>query len=297
MNTMKKTILNNIKLIAFGIVFAVGASYAYASIGSPSMPASFSASNNTEIPVNIGNIRQDKGGATGGALGGLSVNNLLAYQTSLLQKKAYFKGTVHGGHLGDLTSIVSFGVNYVTPADDYRVGITTTGSLNVTKALQHLRSSNLVNPTMKQVCATSDGTLTLTCPPLQPQCPVNTQPDGDGGCVPIPCVANVSFNKGGIRWGSVSFAGVGGNTTHPELLITVTLVGTAVPSVTSGGERDVAFIIPANATNISYKPLNPSANCNVGIGCEIEGTYGFDHGYTSSVNPPLLPGGRICTEG
>lgn len=296
-----KPLLHNIRLVAFALILAFAASYADATVGTGSMPASFSPSNNTDVPVNIGSIRQDKGGALGGPLGGLSVNNLLVYQTSLLQKKVYLQGPVHGGRLGDAISTVSFGVNYATPANDYRVGVTTTGSLQNTQQPYRLRSTNLANTEMKNVCAAADGTLTLTCPPEAPLCPPGTVPGPNGTCITPPpptCVGRVTFS-GNYRWAKILYQSYVPGNGNPPLLVTVKLVGTANPPVASGTERYDVFTIPENATNESYRPSKPTVNCNIanaGQGCETEGTYGFASGYTVSVSPRVVIGGIICTE-
>ncbi len=143
---MKQQLFNNIKLIAFALVFAIGLSYAYAAWSEPTASA---PGDNIDIPVNNGPISQIKSS-------NLSVGAFLVTQNAQFDQVTLAGGVVRGGTPSDVTSTVNFGGN---DAGTMRtVTVQANGGMRVQGTLRTQALSNtasLRNP----VCADTLGNL------------------------------------------------------------------------------------------------------------------------------------------
>lgn len=147
---MKKTLLQNIKIITFAIVLALGVSYA---MGRDwvNQPAGSPPSNYT-APIDTGSLDQIK-------TGDLTVNQFEAMQDSVFALGAYLQGVVRGGKLGDTgPTTLQFG-DASRVVDSRFSGTVTVGGDMTTTAL----ANNSVTPL--HICADTTGTLVLCNPP------------------------------------------------------------------------------------------------------------------------------------
>ena len=155
---MKHMIFKNLSILALGIVLAVGAQYAHATLGSPSMPSNFSAGNNTLLPINVGFTSQSKGT---GDLGGLSVKEFLVLMSAQMQKSVFFEGVVRGHQVTPgATSTVRFGLT------QFDVDAVITGGVATRLQMQSTGpDSNLVHsgPELRKVCAEAGTGILILC--------------------------------------------------------------------------------------------------------------------------------------
>ncbi len=141
--TMKKTILTNIKLIAFGIVFAIGASYAY---GAFSLPTGGAPGANIAIPLHTG-MSQNRAGA-------LSTGTFVSESTAAFDQNIFVEEqTIYGGTLGDTVSTIQFG-------DTDTVYVQSNGSI---KVKDFIRAQDLATGAIHPVCADNQGNIVF-CP-------------------------------------------------------------------------------------------------------------------------------------
>lgn len=232
-----------------------------------------------QVPITIGTTPQAKNG-------GLTiVAPFIARGLAWFQGDTYINGFIAGIRPDAHDSVIAFG------DVSHTVSVETTGTVWTKTDMQ----SDTLSPGGK-VCADANGKLVLCSNPAGPgNCPNGTIPSGNGGCIEAPCVAFVTF-EGAARHGLIRYVG---EQSHGTLTVTATLEGLMNHVPPDGLERDVVFTIPQDST-VSY--FNNQA-CNVRLpgsqsdGCGIEGTSGFDHGYTSSVVPDFIPNkGRICLQ-
>jgi hypothetical protein len=159
---MKKTLLTNLKFIAFGLVVAAGISVAAA--GTWNGPTATAPANNVDVPIHVGpDQRKTTGNCTSFNCGGLSVGAFSVFQNAEFDDQVYFNGMIRGGAPIPATtdSKVTFGDG------GHLVNGVTTGDLNATGALQ---SQAISNTQSTPVCAASDGTIYLCggTPPAAP---------------------------------------------------------------------------------------------------------------------------------
>ncbi len=297
---MKKQILTSLRLIAFGLVLSIGLSYiAYAT---PWTPNSNPPANNTATPIDVLN-NQTK-------LGPLEVGSMVSRGDAELNG-ATFLGMIRANKTAYSTVLFGEGNNNVSVI-----------SSNKVTAEQNLISTTLAaNPqTARKVCANQRGELLL----CTPACSDTEDNDADGlpdnqdpGChtdgnvwntssydpqddneydAPLPsCVLQLEFS-GNFRWGRVVVEGQNA-TSHPQLTVTVRLYGTEAEGPGGPYEyddgRDEIFIIPANSTDSWYNGRSCGSS-GAGIGCEIEGPFGFDIGEVIGSVPDTIPGGVVC---
>lgn len=157
---MKQILFKKLHIVALGIVLAATAQYAYATVGSPSMPSNFSAGNNTLLPINVGFTSQSKGT---GDLGGLSVKEFLVLMSAQMQKNVFFEGVVHGQQITPgAESTVRFGL-----ANTFDVDAVITGGFATKLQMQSTGpDSNLVHsgPGLRNVCAEAGTGILILCP-------------------------------------------------------------------------------------------------------------------------------------
>lgn len=151
---MKKDIFKNLRLIAFGIVIALGASYVSAAwINPDSNPPFDNISPVNNIPINTGTFDQIK-------TGNLSVDTFNVAGPVQFNQHVFVGGAIQG----DLTSTstVAFGASDT-------VDVEISGGV---RAQQYAQSGTLVNALNKKVCADEAGTLvlcdTVVVPPGNP---------------------------------------------------------------------------------------------------------------------------------
>lgn len=142
---MKKTLLNNLKFIIFGLVVAIGVSAAYAVSNNWAAPTSSAPSNTIEVPLHTG-PDQIK-------IGGLSVGPFAAFSNAELNQQVYLNGMVRGGDPTTANSQVKFGDSA------HVVNSTVAGNVNVVGTLQ---GSSVANANSSTLCAAKDGTI-ITC--------------------------------------------------------------------------------------------------------------------------------------
>lgn len=150
---MKKTLLINLKYIAFGLVLATLASYAHASwgtLGAPyTGPTGSFPNNNTAFPLNVGTGDQIK-------VGGLSLGGpFIAAANAQIDGSAIFHGAIRGGIPASAGSdqTVSFGGNGAG------THIALTGGLSNTN--YRVQSTPLSNTNNGAICANEIGVLVL----------------------------------------------------------------------------------------------------------------------------------------
>lgn len=196
---MKKTLLTNLKYIAFGVVMAVGISYAYAAWGTPSGtytdPTGAPTSNNADTPLNVGPLDQIKSGGSciAGNCGGLSLGgSFIASQNAEFDGQVFLHGIVGADSNGvfPASSTVQFG-GLDSKGYMHSTNITMSGGL----AAATLKSAALVNSAgTSALCADASGnvvfcTITDMCSNIagaQTTVPVGDQQNSDGSCTAIP---------------------------------------------------------------------------------------------------------------
>ena len=142
---MKKNILNNIKIIAFGIFLAIGASYVYAGTYTP--PSGVAPANNTDIPITVGSQDQDK-------RAGLSVETFNARGNGWLKGQTFIQGNIRGGLPTDVDSQVVFGDSSHDVTVEVKSNVDAEGYLQSASLADHPEAS-------ADVCADSNGKLIL----------------------------------------------------------------------------------------------------------------------------------------
>lgn len=197
---LKKTLLTNLKYIAFGVVIAVSMSYAYAAWGTPAGtyadPSGTPPASNTDTPLNVSSIDQVKsiGSCIAGNCGGLSITGAF-----LASKNAEFDGSlfIHG--------IAGAGTNGVFPASStvrfggvdsvgisHPTSVTASGMLATSAKFQ---SNTLVNSDgTKTLCSDVDGNVTFcdvvdmctNIPGAQSAVPSGDIQNADGTCTKAP---------------------------------------------------------------------------------------------------------------
>jgi hypothetical protein len=146
---MKKTLLTNLKFIAFGLVIALSIN-AYAAWTAPTGSA---PANNVDVPLHVGpdQIKIDAPASPNNS-GGLSVGSFIANQNAEFDQQVFFNGMIRGGNGSTADSQVSFGdsshvVNANVKGDTSAKGLLTNNSLSNTQATT--------------LCAATDGTISL----------------------------------------------------------------------------------------------------------------------------------------
>lgn len=137
---MKKTLLTNLKYIAFGLVVAFGAS-ALAQWTPPVAPA---PSSNMPVPLHSGPSQVK--------LGGLSLGTLGVFGAASLEQDVYFKGVVRGGTPADADSTVRFG-------DAIAGTVANTAITGAVNAQDYIQSGSVANAENKTLCANETGTI------------------------------------------------------------------------------------------------------------------------------------------
>ncbi len=196
---LKKTIINNLKYIAVGMVVAISISYAYAAWGTPAGtytdPTGTPPANNIDMPLNVGATDQVKsiGSCVAGNCGGLSLNGaFLASENAQFNQQVFFNGVLGGGTAPLASaSAVRFGG---TDSAGYTQGasIVTSGGVNATVSMQ---GSTLANADgTKTLCADSGGHIVFcnivdlcsNIPGTQTTVPAGDLQNKDGTCSPAP---------------------------------------------------------------------------------------------------------------
>lgn len=163
---MKKTLLINLKYIAFGIVLATSASYALAEWGIPAGtyagPTGQFPNNNTPFVLNVGATDQVKVGEATEA--GLTIGSWFsALSGAQFDGSTVFNGPLRGGTPAETTGTVSFGGNGVTTNVSLTGGISNSGTVT---------NGTLATGAVVPVCANPSGVLvicnTSTPPPSVP---------------------------------------------------------------------------------------------------------------------------------
>ncbi|HEY0980365.1 MAG TPA: hypothetical protein VGE18_03080 [Candidatus Paceibacterota bacterium] len=148
---MKKTLLTNLKYIAFGIVLATLASYAHASWGTPSNsytgPSASFPNNNAPTVITSGSADQIKEGSL--SLGGW----FMAMADAQIDGQSFFTGALRGGNPTEQRGTVEFG------ADGAMAHVAISGG--VANTVYTVQSAQLANPINAGVCADESGTLVL----------------------------------------------------------------------------------------------------------------------------------------
>lgn len=150
---MKKIFIQSISIGAL-IAITFAASMATAGTTAVQPPGVFPA-NNTEIPINVGNVSQIKGGSSTSGTG-LSVGAFIANMSAQFAATTYLIGTLTGSRLTN-SSTLSFG-DSTSEVDLLIEGSTYTREGG-------LYSQEIVAPTgvLKPLCATKNGDI-IICP-------------------------------------------------------------------------------------------------------------------------------------
>ena len=138
---MKKNLLTNLKFIAFGIVVALGMSYASAAWNDPSTGA---PGTNIALPIHMGQSQLKDGG--------LSVNTFTAWQNAHFVQQVFINemlSAVTGSTLVRFGGADALGTTR-TVAVDVSGGFTTTGTI---------KAVNVAGTSEGKLCATADGTI------------------------------------------------------------------------------------------------------------------------------------------
>ncbi len=138
---MKKTILTNLKYLAFALVLA----FATAALAQWSTPGAAAPSANIAAPVHVGPYQTKDSG--------LSVNGFAAWQNSAFNQHLTLEGIVRGGVPSDTTSTVVFGAAS-TPTNILVSGNVATNS--------YMQSQSVANTSSKTLCADAMGII-FTC--------------------------------------------------------------------------------------------------------------------------------------
>jgi hypothetical protein len=158
---LKKTLITNIALIAFGIVTAIGLSYAYAAWSVPaatySDPSGTAPANNTDTPLNISILDQVKASGTcaAGNCGGLSVETFLATMNAQFSKNVTFNDVIGGGTapFGSVSQMYFGGTDSAGFAHPTSVAIA--GGLDAEGVLKSAKLENTEG--MKALCSDAEG--------------------------------------------------------------------------------------------------------------------------------------------
>ncbi len=158
---MKKTLLTNLTFIIFGVIVAIGASYAHASWGgltnSYSGPSASFPNNNAATPVYVNSTDQVKAGS-------LSIGEwFIALANAQVDGTTFFTGGLRGGAAGTTIGTVRFG----GPNVEVPTHVAISGGLANTNYT--VQSNPLANPTDNAVCADETGTLVLCEPAVWEQ--------------------------------------------------------------------------------------------------------------------------------
>ncbi len=144
---MKKTLLTNLKYIAFGLVFAFGVS----AVAQWAAPSSDPYAGNKAIPVHVGPAQIKSGG--------LSVQDFLVSQNSSFEQALSLRGVVRGGTPADTNSTVAIG----SAASGVVGNIAVSGNILANSYIQNQRVANDSNKTL---CADANGVINLCVPDM-----------------------------------------------------------------------------------------------------------------------------------
>ncbi len=203
---MKKTLLTNLKYIAFGLV-VIGMANIAAAFSTWSGPVGTlpgtSGFANIGIPVNVGTVSQTKEG-------GLSVNTFSSLQQAAFNQQVFINGTVKGAGVGPSTILRiggtdSLGTNRVVSA-------TVTGGIKATGAIKEgfvAKTTN--NGSTSKLCATSYGTVFLCGTTAPGQAVVGVGTPAAGSCTINFFSANPTAIQRGypttLNWSTVNCTG------------------------------------------------------------------------------------------
>ncbi|HEY0980364.1 MAG TPA: hypothetical protein VGE18_03075 [Candidatus Paceibacterota bacterium] len=139
---MKKTLLTNLKYIAFGLTLAFAAS----TLAQWTAPASIPYGSNTGIPIHVGPAQIKTGG--------LSVNNFIVSQNASFEQDLSLRGTVRGGTPLDTTSTLQLGSVPMSTVTDAAIS----GNL---AAADYIQNQFVANPDNSRLCADGSGVIGL----------------------------------------------------------------------------------------------------------------------------------------
>lgn len=146
------------KLFAFGLLLSLATV-----VGAYTPPAGAFPSNNTDVPLNVTNVMQDKSG-------GLSVGALHVRGLAYFADQTFVPGRIRGGNVGDVAGTVAFGglLNNVNALINGTVNITGTAQSD---SLAFSSQSSV--PDLAPVCANQYGTFFIcsnasSTPPIAP---------------------------------------------------------------------------------------------------------------------------------
>ncbi|MFZ4500062.1 MAG: hypothetical protein ACOYMZ_01010 [Minisyncoccia bacterium] len=144
---MKKTLLTNLKYIAFGLVFAFGVSVT----AQWAAPSADLYAGNKSLPVHVGPAQIKSGG--------LSVQDFLVSQNSSFEQTLSLQGVVRGGTPVDTNSTVAVG----STAGGVVGNIAVSGNILANSYIQNQRVANDSN---KALCADANGVINLCVPDM-----------------------------------------------------------------------------------------------------------------------------------
>jgi hypothetical protein len=202
---MKKTLLTNLKFIAFGIALAISISYAYAAYwnGSDTIysdPTTTPSAGNLDTPINVSALDQIK-------IGGLSLKkSFWALKAAQFTGQTFLSGVLGAGTNGSFpnSSTVRFG-GIDLSGNKQIVPITMSGGLGVSQALA---AASLVNSAgTSTICSDQNGKVVL-CDAPATVCPnvaggpyttvppgYQQNPDGTCGKAPKQFLASIAYQK------------------------------------------------------------------------------------------------------
>jgi hypothetical protein len=171
---MKKYLLINLKIIAIGVILAIGTSYAFArpwtcpkgGTATP-CPLASATANNVATPVTVSSTDEIK-------TGDLSVLGFTATGAASFGSKVFFPGIIHGGTLGTNGKVTAKGTTTVAFGDlGHLVGTKANGTLATGDTITVTALANAATDiTNAQACANENGVLVLCSNDVNPDlCP------------------------------------------------------------------------------------------------------------------------------